>query len=398
MSVKVKTVEPGIWLLDTGRYLAKVQPGGRGAKPMTKTFDTIREARGWRGDQQTDYRRGDLLDPQGARTTVKTWAEHVQTTRIHRSGTAATWRSRLDNHLYPTFLASMPIGSVRKSHVDRWVKDRSRVMSPQSLKETFGYLRAIFANAKEDLLIKRDPTDNVDLPKVIRPKVVPMTIGQVQDLHGEMPDPFQLAVLIGAGCGLRISEVLGMTLEESIPFPHRVLHVVQQTAYDKDHGRHLAPVKSESSVRDIPVPKMVRDALAVHLAKYPTQDQVVWVTREDGSWTEETRRFIFTSGTGVPHLAGPFGKVVAHAVDRVGLPSDLTFHDLRHHFASLLIGQGRSIKLVQKWMGHSTSQITLDTYGHLWPEEEDLAGSAVDDAWTAYSEAGGDLVVTSGTP
>ncbi len=51
------------------------------------------------------------------------------------------------------------------------------------------------------------------------------------------------------------------------------------------------------------------------------------------------------------------------------LPADLRFYDLRHTCASLLIREGGSIKAVQKQMGHKTAAITLDTYGHLYPDE-----------------------------
>ena len=41
------------------------------------------------------------------------------------------------------------------------------------------------------------------------------------------------------------------------------------------------------------------------------------------------------------------------------------FHDLRHTFASLLIGAGDSLAYVKEQLGHHSIQITVDTYGHL---------------------------------
>jgi integrase len=51
-----------------------------------------------------------------------------------------------------------------------------------------------------------------------------------------------------------------------------------------------------------------------------------------------------------------------------GLPADFRFHDLRHYFASLLIGSGLDVKVVQHRLRHGPAQTTLDTYGHLWPD------------------------------
>ena len=46
-------------------------------------------------------------------------------------------------------------------------------------------------------------------------------------------------------------------------------------------------------------------------------------------------------------------------------------HSFRHAAASLFIEQGFSPKRVQALMGHATIQMTFDTYGHLFPTEED---------------------------
>jgi len=46
-------------------------------------------------------------------------------------------------------------------------------------------------------------------------------------------------------------------------------------------------------------------------------------------------------------------------------------HALRHAAASLFIEQGFSPKRVQVIMGHSSIQVTFDTYGHLFPSERD---------------------------
>ncbi len=45
----------------------------------------------------------------------------------------------------------------------------------------------------------------------------------------------------------------------------------------------------------------------------------------------------------------------------------IRFHDLRHTFGSLLIQGGASLAYVKEQMGHSSIQVTVDTYGHLIP-------------------------------
>jgi integrase len=57
--------------------------------------------------------------------------------------------------------------------------------------------------------------------------------------------------------------------------------------------------------------------------------------------------------------------------------SAFTFHDLRHYYASLLIRHGASVKAVQARLGHKNASETLDTYSHLWPDEEEQTRTAL---------------------
>lgn len=59
------------------------------------------------------------------------------------------------------------------------------------------------------------------------------------------------------------------------------------------------------------------------------------------------------------------------------LEPSYTLHDFRHAAASLWIEQRVNPKRVQKWMGHSSIQVTFDTYGHLFDQaDQDSAVAA----------------------
>lgn len=68
---------------------------------------------------------------------------------------------------------------------------------------------------------------------------------------------------------------------------------------------------------------------------------------------------------------------------RAGVSS--TPHDLRHHYASILIDGGESVKVVQERLGHAsateTETETLDTYSHLWPSSDERTRTVVERAW-----------------
>ena len=64
----------------------------------------------------------------------------------------------------------------------------------------------------------------------------------------------------------------------------------------------------------------------------------------------------------------------------------MRLHDLRHTCASLAISAGANVKVVQRLLGHKTAVLTLDRYGHLFPDDLD----AVADAFDAAAEATAD--------
>jgi integrase len=61
-----------------------------------------------------------------------------------------------------------------------------------------------------------------------------------------------------------------------------------------------------------------------------------------------------------------------------GRAVDTTFHDLRHTFASTALAEGVPISEVSRWLGHKSITTTVDLYGHLFADTEDLGRTAVD--------------------
>ena len=74
--------------------------------------------------------------------------------------------------------------------------------------------------------------------------------------------------------------------------------------------------------------------------------------------------------SGGQHIFGPIRE-------KADLPN-VRFHDLRHSFASMLIHQGESPKYVSDQLGHSSIQMTFDTYGHLFPQAKTEASAKLE--------------------
>ena len=59
--------------------------------------------------------------------------------------------------------------------------------------------------------------------------------------------------------------------------------------------------------------------------------------------------------------------------------TELRIHDLRHTAVALLIAQGAHPKAIQAHLGHSSIQVTLDRYGHLFPADIDRLTARLED-------------------
>jgi site-specific recombinase XerD len=87
---------------------------------------------------------------------------------------------------------------------------------------------------------------------------------------------------------------------------------------------------------------------------------------------------VFTAVMGGALRAQVFQRaVLAQAAQSLGL-SGLHPHALRHTAASLAIASGANIKVVQQMLGHKSATMTLDLYGHLFPDQLDEVAERMD--------------------
>ena len=167
----------------------------------------------------------------------------------------------------------------------------------------------------------------------------------------------------------------GLTVDR-LDFLRRVVHVDKQLVTVTGRPSFLTAPKTAASVRTIPLPQVVLDALAAHLGAFPPLG--------DG--------FVFVTAAGNPIRRTAFGDVWRAAVQAAGAPAGTGFHQLRHFYASLLIRHGESVKTVQARLGHASASETLDTYSHLWPDSDDRTRTAVDSVLFADSVRTGEVV------
>jgi integrase len=374
-----------------GRWRARYRdPDGR---EHARHFDRKVDAQRWLDTVTADLLTGRYVDPTAGRTTVGAFANRWLASQPFDALTRQTIDSRVRVHIDP-HLGTVELRHLRPSTVQAWVRGRQAEVAPSYCRLLLTNLSTILAAAVEDGLIARNPCESaaVRAPRVPGRRIVPWTVEQVRDVVEAHPVELRAAPVVGAGCGLRQGEVFGLDLEH-VDFLRRTVRVRQQVRLV---GGQLvyAPPKG-GRVRDVPLPDVVSIALAEHTRTGPPTEvtlpwlepggrpvtsALVFVNRDGGALT----RAYYTHNAWKPALAGA-------GVER---RRDNGFHALRHHYASVLLEQGVSIRAVAEYLGHADPGFTLRTYAHLMPDDEDRARVAID---TVYGAAA-DPVRTEDTP
>ena len=220
-------------------------------------------------------------------------------------------------------------------------------------------------------LIPANPADAVAAPKAERREMRSLSADEVALLEDAVTDD-DLARLfrVAVTTGLRLGELLGLRWSD-IDLGNGRLHVQRSAFYGKG-TTSLGSVKTGRSRRAVALSHGTVATLREHHAAQASR-------RLELGPAYRGMDLVFPSPDGSimpPYRASNRFRAIA---DRVGLRG-VRFHDLRHTMATLALSAGVHVKVVSERLGHSTTQITLDTYSHVLPDLQREAAEALDAA------------------
>lgn len=374
-----------------GRYLVRVKLSQD--KDASQTFDSIRAARAWRDAQRSDRSRGSAVDPAAGKVTFEAyaakWLEN-KATKAH--GTKRLVERALAIHAFP-HIGSRPMAAVRRSDIQGLVNRMNQTLEPVTVRNYHGHISSVFSSAVLDGVIADTPCKRIDLPenRKGRRSIVPILPEQVAHIAGHMDAEWRAAVYLAAGTGLRPGELFAVTID-SADFLRRVVTVTRQVQTGPG-GVYLCPLKTQASERVVPLASSTIDVVSRLLEKYPP----VTLTLPDGPPPEKGAQDLrprveatFLFGQRMFTREAMTRSWARATAQLDGLPDRSGWHALRHYYASMLIAGGESVKVIQARLGHKSATETLDTYGHLWPNNDDATRAIVD---ASFGPLGvGDLV------
>jgi integrase len=224
-------------------------------------------------------------------------------------------------------------------------------------------------------MLVKNPCAGVEPPRVEHEEMQFLSPTDAVALAEAIDPWFRPFVYTAIETGMRWSELVGLRRAQ-VNLLRRSISVTQQLVYvggDSSVGREGRWVtqkpKTQAGTRTISISSFLADKLRqqLELRSQSGPDGLVFVNMRRGP------------------IGGPiFNKRHWQAArSAVGL-GGLRFHDLRHTAVALAIAQGAHPKAIQRRMGHSTINMTLDRYGHLFPE---LDEKIANDLGTALQSA-----------
>jgi integrase len=366
---KTKTGQPReVWVVDYA--------DSQGDRHI-RSFPRKKEADAFHASVNVEVRLGIHTSPNKSPTVSDAAALYFETCQqdgLERT-TLDTYREHIELHIVP-FLGSTPLSELTLPMVRDFIDQLRRAgRSPAMVKKVLVRLGSMLADAQERGLVAQNVVRNLkarrrkgrDRQVEARARGGKLKVGiniptpaEIQSLIAQLRGRWRPLLLTAIFTGLRASELRALSWRD-VDLKRGELHVRRRA----DRYNAFGPPKSEAGERTIPLPPILLKTLKEHrLAS--THDLVFG----NGRGNIENWGNIINRGF---HPA----QVAAGIVQAPGKAKYTGLHSMRHFYASWCInrradgGLELPLKLVQARMGHSTITMTADTYGHLFPRNDD---------------------------
>jgi integrase len=291
--------------------------------------------------------------------------------------TAQGYRGYIARYIYPN-IGSVPYQELTADQIDVLYGQmvRERGLSNTTVVQLHRILHKAFAWAIKTKRIVWNPAAGATPPKKRQHQVKIWDVPTIHEFIEISEDTrFGYVYKFALSTGMRRSEIAGLKWQ-SVDLPEGEgekgnLSVVSTLHSLEGLGLVEAEPKTEGSRRSIRLSTKTVDLLRAVRGTQELQKL------EYGPLWQNTG-FVFTHPNGTPLIPDQITQDFASIVKRFDLPH-LTFHGLRHAFATLALKQNIHPKIVSEALGHSKIGITMNLYSHVIPDMQDELADAVAD-------------------
>ena len=254
---------------------------------------------------------------------------------------------KTDLERYLSYLQAQKLsrpGEIKSSHIRRLLQLLTEIgLSSTSLARNLSSIRSFHRFLIHEDVLKNDPSDNVDGPKIRRHLPSVLTFDEIELICQKIDTKNTLGLRDRAmieviyASGLRISELLNLLVRE-IYFKEEFLRILGKGAKQR-----LVPI----SIRALNWVRKYLDLSRPVLDKHQRSNGIT---------------FLNIRGTAMSRMG--FWKILQRYIQESGLRKEIHPHTFRHSFATHLLEGGADLRAVQEMLGHSDIS-TTQIYTHL---------------------------------
>ena len=343
-----------------------------------RTFHTLAAARNGLRDFHAGLERERELERKLApaqELDLSHWLEYWMDSIVRPNRAETTvyaYQKIIDNHIDPA-LGTVPLKRLTPKMVQEYYTETQRTsgLSSNTMRRHHDLLSSALRSAVRQDVIPASPMERVEPPKVRTTESYFYNNQELKLLYQKIEgNILELAVKLAGSLGMRREEICGLKWENVDLRCHLVLIREARTAY----GANIVQkeTKNRASVRTLYLPDEVYLILERERAR---QQQERCVQSPAYNPTDH----VILDAKGAPYSPNALSLAFTRFVRKNDLPR-LTFHGLRHTFATIASCQGASLFDIGTALGHSTPATTGRIYTHLVDRTHEELVQRVSDA------------------
>lgn len=294
--------------------------------------------------------------------------------------TGKAYNTIINTELHTKFIKEhighMKVSDVREIHLQKMINKRTG-KSKHTISKAIGITKRIFSSARKNGLIIVDPSLDLSKPKGTYKGhrcLEPWEIDLILSSYSCHPAGVWAVLMMLSG--LRMGEMLSLKID-SFDFENDYINVVESIHFEEDKAVTSGTTKTEAGVRKVPLPPLLRSIIYEDFKKNPrklfaTTASGREITRSSffAQWNSFMYRLTLINSGYLPTKRLPREENKRESFKASLKPVRFTAHDLRYTYATMLFDAGVEEKTAQKWMGHTSPQMTRDLYAKLTKERE----------------------------
>ncbi|MGG3962181.1 tyrosine-type recombinase/integrase [Geobacillus stearothermophilus] len=302
-------------------------------------------------------------------------------TSYKRTVEITTAKSReyvIRNHIMKYF-QHKKINEITTFDIDSFYVDKlDSGYSGAYIRQMHNLLNQAFDQAVRWSLVKVNPVKNAKPPKVKSEEKITWTVDEVNRFLNLIKDSsMEIPYLLAIFTGMRRGEVLGLKWDD-VDFENKKIRIKRSLCFVSGKGLIFKEPKTKKSKRQISISQHVVNVLKKHKQKQEFQKEKLGTQYQDNN-------LIVCTDDGKPLDPRSLLRQFYRLIEEASVPR-ISFHDLWHTHATILMQQGENPKVVSERLGHSRVGITLDLYSHVSDDLQEQAAEKFENALLKQSQ------------